>query len=266
MTRRRARATGDEGEERWLLTYSDMITLLLALFVVLFALSNLNQVKFAEFRTGVRQAFTPKASALSKASTGLLNQTSLVSRRGITPPPQSASSPPATPDSTVSATATAAKPDSAQLAKLDTEIHSALAQRGLLPYASLVLAPSTLTVGLVADKVFFATNSDALAPVGVEVVNTVGSLLAPGANDVVVRGYTDNVPVVGGPYFSNFMLSAARATVVVLRLDHVDKVSAARLRAVGYGSTDAVATNATALGRSENRRVDIVIDAEGAPS
>lgn len=266
MTRKRRSAHTEDGgdsEDRWFLTYSDMITLLLALFVVLFALSTMNQRKFAEFRTGVRHAFTSQASPISKGSQGLLHQTSLVNHAGKVTPrhtqQQSSSATSASPSTTV-----VSRVNSAQLAQLEQEIHTALGRQGLLPYVNMTLTKTSLTVGLVADKVFFATNSDALGAAGVEVVNTVGHVLAPGSNNVVVQGGTDNVPVTGGPYFSNFMLSAARATVVVLRLDHVDGVAPSRLESVGFGSTHPVATNATAAGRAMNRRVDIVVDAERA--
>lgn len=280
MRRRRvAELHGGESEERWLLTYSDMITLLLALFVVLFALSSLNQLKFAEFRTGVRQAFASKSSRLSKGSTGLLNQTSLVSHQGsvhalrpahlpagATAPTAITVAPEIAPAHSVAPAQASARLDSAQLVRLEQLIHAALASQGLLPEVRITLTKSSLSVGLVADKVFFTNNSAALAPIGARVVDVVGRVLASRANQVVVRGYTDSVPVTGGPYFSNFMLSAARAATVVLRLDHHDGVAAPRLRAVGYGSTHPVATNSTASGRAENRRVDIVVKAEGVAS
>ena len=100
------------------------------------------------------------------------------------------------------------------------------------------------------------------AKVGKEIVDTVGTTVAPYSNDISVRGYADNVPVTGGPWYSNFMLSSARATSVVLRLARADGVAENRLVVEGFGSTHPVASNSTPAGRAQNRRVDIVILAE----
>src|SRR5579884_3862092 len=70
--------------ERWLLTYADMITLLLALFIVLFALSTIDKRKYDEFKTGVLQTFSPRSEPIP-GGTGLLQQTSLTTHPGTTP-------------------------------------------------------------------------------------------------------------------------------------------------------------------------------------
>jgi|SRR5579875_575228 len=268
-------------EERWLLTYSDMITLLLALFIVLFALSSLNKSKFAEFRAGVRMAFVGSGAGLSQGASDLLSQPSVAQvPRPISNPVHgpggplqlttsparatassqvATSSSPAPPSSQAAAPPT---PDTAQLALLQHEIEASLAARGLLQDVVIDLTPTRLSVELLADRVFFATNSDALSAVGKEIVDTVGTAVAPYSNYIAVKGYADNVPVTGGPWYSNFMLSSARATAVVLRLAHADDVAEDRLVAEGFGATHPVASNATAAGRARNRRVDIDIYAE----
>lgn len=256
-------------EERWLLTYSDMITLLLALFIVLFALSTLSKAKFAEFRTGVRAEFASRPQSLSPAGAGLLHQEALATRlllprrlaNPISPASPSALAPTAT--AITAAPSAAAQPDLSQLRKLEQAVESALASKGLLGDVIVTLTPKDLSIELLADRVFFATNSNALAPVGAEIVDTVGSVLRPQPNAMSVRGYTDNEPVTGGPWYSNFMLSAARATTVVLRLMSTDGITAGRLMVEGFGPTHPVASNSTPAGQAENRRVDIVILPEG---
>ena len=272
-------------EDRWLLTYSDMITLLLALFIVLFALSSVNKAKFEEFKAGVHQAFVGVGGGLSPAAAGLLRQQALTQvPQPLTNPVHGPSGPagaqrvaPLTPQSPSPPTASApvptittpspgrgavAPPNTAQLAALERVIEADLAAHGLLQDVIINLSPDQLSVELLADKVFFATNSNALSPAGKEVVDAGGVAVAPYGNDLAVKGYADNVPVKGGPWYSNFMLSAARATAVVLRLAHFDGVAKDRLVAEGFGSTHPVASNATAAGRAQNRRVDIDILAE----
>jgi chemotaxis protein MotB len=282
---RRQRRSAPDDEERWLLTYSDMITLLLALFIVLFAISSVNKSKFAEFQAGIKAAFVGNAGGLSPASVGLLSAqaaeqvphqlTSSVQGPSGPPAVQPVSTPvpsePTTPSSVPRTTVPVTGPpttsgvaplDTSQLAVLEREIESALAARGLLQDVVVDLSPTQLSVELLADKVFFATNSNALSTMGKEIVDTVGTAVALASHDILVKGYAANVPVKGGPWYSNFMLSAARSTAVVLRLAHADAVAESRLIAEGFGSTDPLASNATATGRAQNRRVDIDILAE----
>lgn len=275
MTSPKTHLVPDSGDDdRWLLTYSDMITLLLAVFVVLFALSSVNKVKLSEFSTGLRATFVGSSEALG--STSLLTQPNLGAPKPLKNPvrglssPVEATKPPATHPSgattpsttTGSSTQSASSADHAELAALERTIHSKLSAEHLLPYVTISLRPDSLTVGLLADSVFFATNSNALSRIGNEIVDTVGRVLAPRTNKVSVQGYADNVPVTGPPWHSNFLLSAARATSVVERMTHVDGVAEPRLVAEGFGSTHPIASNATAAGRATNRRVEIVIQPE----
>jgi chemotaxis protein MotB len=243
-------ASEPDNEERWLLTYSDMITLLLALFVVLFALSSINKMKFVEFSTGVRQALSSHVTPLPSGSTGLLHQTSLVNRLGTIHPPQPVPV----------KQSTAPPPTSANnLAHLAAEIHSALAAHGLLSAVNITLTADQLKIRLLADRTFFATNSDALSAKGAAVVDTVGGVLVRDDNVVDVNGYTDSTPVTGGPFYSNYMLSAARAVSVVERFVHQDGIAEGRLQATAFGSTHPAVPNTTPANQARNRRVDIVI-------
>jgi len=246
-------------EERWLLTYSDMITLLLALFVVLFALSSVNKVKFDEFRSGLQATFVGASSAVGASS--LLTQANLGPPQPLDNPVHGVTSPLTAVKAPVgvSEPRRIAPATSSELNALEEAIHARLGAERLLDYVTIVLQPDRLTVGLLADSVFFATNSNNLSHVGDEIVDSVGEVLAPRTNDISVQGYADNVPVTGPPWHSNFLLSAARAAAVVLRMAHVDGVSENRLVAEGFGSTDPIASNATAAGRARNRRVEIVI-------
>jgi chemotaxis protein MotB len=261
-----------------------MITLLLALFIVLFALSSVNKAKFEEFKAGIKTAFVGNGGGLSPAAAGLLSaQVGVQVPHPLTNPVHGPSGPqaalpvsvhfqtkPTAPSPTSTTVPTIVPttvpgtipPDTSQLAVLEKEIEATLAAQGLIQDVVINLSPNQLSVELLADKVFFATNSNALSDVGKEIVDTVGGTVAPYSNDILVKGYADNVPVKGGPWYSNFMLSAARATAVVLRLTHADGVSEDRLIAEGFGSTHPVASNSTAAGRAQNRRVDIDILAE----
>jgi chemotaxis protein MotB len=220
------REEGASGE-RWLLTYADMITLLLALFIVLFALSTIDKKKYEEFKTGVVQAFSPHSEPIP-GGTGLLQQTSLVTHPGTTK-------------------ATIPNP----LVNLQQRIQAALAQAGVSQDATVTVEQRGVVVRLLTDKVFFATYSADLGPVGDRVVDVVGQVASTLTNPVQVEGYTDNQPITGsGPYRTNFELSAARAMTVVDRLAGSDGVVPGRLSGIGYGDTRPIVPNDVLLGSS----------------
>jgi chemotaxis protein MotB len=230
--RRSHRGRGSHGDheegnsERWLLTYSDMITLLLVLFIVLFAISQINQAKFREFKQSVTHAVeshTPKGT--TKARTKAAAKATPVN----------------------------------QLAAIEAQLSAALRTQGLLGDVTLSINASGLVEGLVADTTFFTTNSAALSSIGQQIVDTSASVLKNYPNAIEVAGYTDNQPITGGPYANNWELSAARATTVVTRMTGSDDLNPGQVVLLGYGQYHPLVPNATPVAQAENRRVNIVI-------
>ncbi len=247
MSRRRLHSEEAENSERWLLTYSDMITLLLALFVVLFAMSSISVRKFDEFKTGLLQTFSQmQLQSVEHGGRGLLQHSSLITHPGLTPgPPQLSIPEPG-----------AGTPSATEIAQ---QVVQALASQGLSQDAQVVVERRGVVVRILSDKVFFATDSAALGPVGDAVVDTVARVLRAIPNDIAVEGYTDSAPIVGGPYSSNFELSAVRAVTVLERLWKVDGINPNRLSATGFGATHPLVPNTSPQNMAMNRRVDIVI-------
>jgi chemotaxis protein MotB len=230
--RRVLRTRGDGGEhqetneERWLLTYSDMITLLLVLFIVLFALSRIDQAKFREFKQSVSHAVrshTPKGS--TKTPTHLAPKSTPVNR----------------------------------LAEIKERLSAALNSQALLGDVTLTINSSGLVEGLVADNTFFSTNSAELSAVGQEIVDTSASVLRAYPNAIEVAGYTDNEPITGGPYANNWDLSAARATTVVIRMTESDSLNSGQVVLLGYGQFHPLVPNTSPAAQAQNRRVNIVV-------
>lgn len=245
-TRRRKALVEDshENEDRWLLTYADMITLLLVLFVVLFALSSINASKFQSFRQGLTSAFDPSA-IISPGGNGLLGQTSLQSQLNI--------------NQTVSRPPSLTQAARAQMNQIASAVQTGLLSKRLQNFATVTTTSKGVVVQILADKVFFASGVANLGPTGDSIVDTIANTIGRYPNDVQVEGYTDNQPIAGGLFTSNWELSAVRAANVADRLDVVDHIGQNRLSSVGYGETRPVASNVTAFGRAENRRIDVVI-------
>lgn len=212
-----------------------MITLLLALFIILFAISSINGKKFIEFETGLTQSFTNQ-SEHPKSSTSLLpDESGLESHPNLSTTPTS------------------------NLSEIYQKITQDLKAAGLSQDTSVTVQKQGVVVQMFTSLAYFANDRATLEPLGDEVIDTIGSVLATVSNHVEVQGYTDNVPITGGPYVSNWELSGARASAAVVRLISHDGITPARLSAMGFGTTHPIASNATTAGRAENRRIDIVI-------
>lgn len=238
----------EAGMERWLLTYADMITLLLALFVILFALSTINAKKFKLFEQGLTSAFNDTTLTSSSGGSGLLPKSNSLAPNGKT-----GAAPIATVAQTHAGQATPA------LQKIAATLSQALQSAGLSQYASVQVQRHGVVVQMLADKTYYASDSATLGTTGDQVVDTIASVLRVIPNRVEVQGYTDNEPVLGGAYTSNWELSAVRAVNVVRRLVTADGITPNRLSAVGFGSTHPLVPNTSTANRAENRRVDVVI-------
>ncbi len=252
------------GMMRWLLTYADMITLLLILFVILYAISTISPKKFQSFEKGVIPAVSPGANPLQQGSLSLLKNPSVLFHLGaqsVSAMTLAANMVQGTPQSAVTAAT------SSQLAQL---IEQALQKAGLAQYASVEVTPQGTVVEILATT-SFATYSAQLNGVGQQIVDTVAGVIAKLPNDILIGGYTDNNPVVctpnpiSCPYNNNFALSAARASSVVTRLLTIDSIGGQRLYGWFAGPNDPVAPNDSASGnpipanQALNRRVDIEV-------
>ncbi|HVC25819.1 MAG TPA: flagellar motor protein MotB [Acidimicrobiales bacterium] len=234
-----------ENSERWLLTYADMITLLLALFVVLFAMSSINVKKFLEFKLGLTQTFNPTAVNLPGGN-GLLSAPTIAGPSGSSTSPNQG-------------TSSAAASNQRQLRAIADQVEQLLAARHLQKDANVNLGTSSVVVQILADRVFFQTDSASLGSVGAAIVDTIAQVVRPKPNVIEVQGYTDNQPITGGPFASNWELSAARAANVTNRLNVVDGIPATRLSASGYSDTHPAAPNTSPANQARNRRIDVVI-------
>lgn len=253
--RRRGGHAEAHNDERWLLTYSDMITLLMALFIIMWAISTVNSGKFHELAKSLSEAFGGKVlqgnKEIIEGSAGT-NATVVQSSPGPAGAKQ-------TFDKKLQATAVNAG-DLQNLARLKKEVDAYADRNGLSGKLQTSIDERGLVIRILPDDLLFDTGKADLKPGARVILDNVSRILKELStpNPIRVEGNTDNVPIATAEFPNNWALSAARAvTVLSVLLD--DGIDPKRLSAAGYADQRPVASNATVAGRAENRRVEIVV-------
>jgi chemotaxis protein MotB len=258
-----------ENHERWLVSYADMLTLLFALFVVLFAMSQVDVTKFNSFAEGLQAGFgapitiLDDGAALDADSESPLQPVQVAEDATIDGTPQTdvekAAAAKAA-EQQAQQTAAEAKAAYAQLSATEQALEEALSAAGQSGSARFAIDERGLVVHVVSDPVLFAPESAQLLPRGATVLDAIAPTLAGLPNQVRVEGHANSLPVTkGGPWPSNWELSAVRATTVLRHLAEADHVPEDRMSAAGYGSTRPLVPDADPDSVKVNRRVDLVV-------
>lgn len=255
---------GHANHERWVLSYADILTLLLALFIVMFAISKVDQKKFEEFARGTAESFGQANLALQGQQGNLSGTNGILEdatgQEAKAPSDETFADAPMTNQEALNrekARQAAAEAQKASLEKLRDQIAAQLKAKGLSDAVKMVVDERGLVVNIVTDKVLFDNGKADLRADGTKVLDLIAPIVEGLPNQITVEGHTDNVPI-SGTYPSNWELSTARATVVLRRLV-AEGVPAKRLSASGYADQRPLGSNATDAGKSRNRRVAIVV-------
>jgi chemotaxis protein MotB len=223
--------------ERWLVSYADFITLLFAFFVVMFAVSHVDNKKVEQFSASFSDSMG--IHALPPGGEGVLPSQALV-----VPPAASAGD-----------RGDGVLPLELQRLK---EALNALQKSEDMAKIQVIARRDELVIRL-PDNVIYASGDDRLIDRSVEVLKAVAAPLKGTSVDIRVEGHTDNIPVGSGRWRSNWELSSARATAALLVLAHQGGIEPGRLSAAGFGEFRPIASNDTPEGRARNRRVDLVV-------
>jgi chemotaxis protein MotB len=256
--RRHSDGHGHENEERWLLTYADMITLLLALFVVLFAISSVNVSKVKLLQQSLRDAFNGKVVDGGQA---IMQTANSVAVRTLDTAPRIVPGTPTlgTPDTASARARLAARREQNELERLKRLLDAYAAAHGFKAQVDTVVTQRGLVVRLLTDNVLFDSGLAQIKPQGLPLLGEVGTLLGVDRlHPIVVEGHTDDLPIATSQYASNWELSTARAAAVVRWLIGRGLASK-RFSAAGYADLRPLASNGTAAGRARNRRVEVVL-------
>ncbi len=249
--RGRKRRGGDEGHadgERWLLTYADMITLLMALFMVLFSISSVNVSKFHTLKEVLQNAFTPKV--LSGGGSILPEGGAQKSAAPPTQQPVPAA---------LASPSTSPSVEQDEFLRLKRELDSYAQRHGFSASIETMVTSRGLVIRLLTDQVLFDSGSAVVKAEADPLLSKISDLVdVDPSHPISVEGNTDDVPISTGQYPSNWELSTARAAAVV-RYMASHGVAARRLEATGVAGLRPIAPNTTEAGRSRNRRVEIAL-------
>jgi chemotaxis protein MotB len=247
--------TVEQDSENWLLSYLDLITLLLAMLVVMLAVSRLHG-----------QASGPSDQPIelvgTLAAAGLPKYDGEYAEFDATPIPASWAEPPAAPAATAAAAPAPADDDSMKVADaappLMAPSKESLGLGDLGKSVDVIINEQSVSFRI-SNELLFPSGQATLSPAGLDVIKRLATILNKNEHQVSVEGHSDPVPIQTRQFASNWELSSSRATSVLRELVR-DGVAGQRLRAVGYAETRPIESNDTPAGRAANRRVELIMD------
>ncbi|MDX7733536.1 OmpA family protein [Aeromonas caviae] len=251
--RYRLHLQGREHLDRWLVSYADYMTLIFALFVVLYSVAIVNKEEYRAVIEGMTQAFNqaPRSDGLLEGRGNSLLDNPVSAAPSLLESQASAS------PSRAPITGTPVSQDGTALAQIDMQIQESMGALVDAGVVKLAQDDNWLTVEL-SSGLLFNSGSAFLGNNAAPVLDTLSGILKPVDNYVRVRGYTDNQPINNEIFRSNWTLSAARAEAVLNAL--VGKgVAPGRLAYEAYGEFSPFVDNGTEQGRLQNRKVVVAI-------
>ncbi|MGI6119609.1 MAG: OmpA family protein [Desulfosporosinus sp.] len=265
MSIKRENETEKDNSERWMLTYLDLITLLMIFFVVLYSISKVDAEKFHAIAESLNKAFGGTPIKIELASnpdgpsllqTGTPASYTTVSGKGkdsnntINIDPTESRTNNDTGTGNVDAEKMSLNEIKFKLDKfaadnnIKTKLTTSIEERGL--------------VVSVQETLLFESGSAEITARAREILEIISTVLVTVPNQIKVEGHTDNLPINTAKFPSNWELSVIRATNVVNILQK-EGISPNRLSATGYGEFRPISSNSTDVGRSKNRRIDLLI-------
>jgi len=236
--RRNPSSVKRDNHERWLLTYSDLITLLLAFFVIMYGISSADVKKFSRLAESMRKAFNvdvlqgmPEVS-LMEDSTAMSSVD--MGGEGI------------------------ASAEARDLSVLYGELSDFFQQEGFADKVEIGVRPDGIAISI-SGNMLFASGRAELRPDSIQLLHALGRGLSRLTNLIRVEGHTDDVPPAGTEFPTNWELSGARSVAVVRELAEEEGIDPRRLSAVAYSQYRPVAPNDSARSRAKNRRTEVLV-------
>jgi chemotaxis protein MotB len=261
-----------ENHERWLVSYADMMTLLMVLFIVLFAISQVDQKKFASLKTGLSAGFgapvaiMPGADALldpggavAPESVNISGSTGGAKANANINPQVAEINPEAVSKLAKATSAAQVKKEVQNLEKARKELKKALVKAGLPNGATFRFDERGLVVTIATDNVLFTSGSDQLQAQGRRILDALAPTMRKLPNQLSIDGHTNSIPINTPQFRSNWYLSSDRANGVLQYLHDQDQLPYRRMSATGFADTRPRLPPGNPRSVSVNRRVEIVI-------
>ncbi|WP_104109807.1 flagellar motor protein MotB [Arthrobacter sp. N199823] len=238
--KRRGKPEESHPDERWMASYMDMVTVLMCMFIVLYAMSTVDEDKYVKLRDSLATGFGQVAVGKVDTASGIVVPPKDVGKEGtLTKTPLDL-----------------AKAEVDKLSALKESMSLRLENKGLAENVQFQIDQRGLSVKLVGSQSFFQPDSPHLSTRAAEVLDTIAPVLKSSELDISVEGHAANAIT---NYPSVWELSAERAVGVVRHLVENQGIGGRKIGAIGYGSSRSVNDNSTEPLRELNRRVDIVV-------
>jgi chemotaxis protein MotB len=251
-------------DERWLVTYADLMTLLVALFMVLFSISSVNKAKLESLQHSLQDAFSGKVlpgGQSIKESGGVQNiKTPSAAPKESSLQPYVGSPKNDTSVAKDKAGAKKANAEEQSFEQLKKKLDSVATAQGLSGKIKVSVTDDGLLIRLLTDKLLFDSGSAVPREESLPLLMDVAKLLSSTQKDhqLIISGNTDNQPISSGQFRDNLALSTERANSI-FRVFARDGISPLRMTAAGRGAYAPIAPNTSDPGRSMNRRVEILV-------
>lgn len=273
LTDRQARRRAGDGEnsrDRWLITYADLITLLLIFFVMMYAMSHLDTEKFDVVNESLQLTFRSGDSILEQGSglTGTADNNTHKnpdvdpnqSTSATIPKPSDSEDPKETDEpKELTEREQAFRAQEQELQSFMSVISKYVSDNKLGDQIFVTDRPQGISITL-SDRFVFDTGNAELKPASEPALAKLAGLFHELNSTVSIEGHTDNKPIVYSPkYRDNWELSGARALSILRFFLEKEKLSPDEFQYAGYADTRPVGDNSTELGRQTNRRVEIIV-------
>jgi len=230
--RRRVETQKKDGSERWLVTYADMITLLLIFFIVMYTMSQVDAAKFESLASSLSQAMGAGGMIMESPGPSFVSGASQSAAEELE--------------------------ERQEFKDIQNQLEVLIQERGLAAEIVVTSEQRGIVISF-QENVLFPSGSAQLTEQAQRLIDEVAPVLQETDNNLRIEGHTDNLPIHTEKFPSNWELSASRATSVLQELLRTADMRAARLSAVAYGEYRPRVVNNTSDKRQLNRRVDIVI-------
>ncbi|KPV58171.1 flagellar motor protein MotB [Paenibacillus sp. A3] len=256
MSKKRQEHHEEHVDESWLIPYADLLTLLLALFIILFAASQTDQKKYQAIMQSFNSAFTGGIGQFNFSNLIPLSTEPNIDQKKYDQPTD-----PATPNAAEQQQKQQQQMEKEQydLQQLKQKLDQYIADNKLTTQLETKLTEDLLML-TIRDNALFSSGSATVKPEAKQLAGTISEMLAQYPDyRIEVAGHTDNVPIRTAAFETNWDLSAKRALNFMKILLENDKIGPERFRSIGYGEYHPIDTNDSEAGRAKNRRVEVSI-------